>query len=314
MAFDHILRRNVWVLPLALVVAAAFLDARAVGQLVGAVLSPEPAQLALAVSARRPKPARGVEATAHETSAAPLVSRNPFDSETGPLDGPLRASTNEPDAPAPLADPMNAPACEGVKVLIITKADDPDRSFAAFATEAGGAETTVLRRRNGDVGGKKLEFVGHDRVWLRTAHTRCQARLFDPATLVAPAAKPTAASALDPIFARGITKTGPNQFDIDRAVVDLILDHQAELLHLTRVVPEQENGRTVGIRLLGVKEGSLLALLGIENGDRLQQINGFDVASPEKALEAYARLHSADQLTVQVDRRGAMHSLEFHIR
>jgi hypothetical protein len=39
--------------------------------------------------------------------------------------------------------------------------------------------------------------------------------------------------------------------------------------------------------LFGIRPDTLLGTLGLENGDRLQTINGFDMASPEKALEAY---------------------------
>jgi general secretion pathway protein C len=81
-----------------------------------------------------------------------------------------------------------------------------------------------------------------------------------------------------------------------------------------RIVPETENGKTVGIRLFGVRSDSLLGLIGVENGDRLEKINGLDVASPERALEAYAKLRVADNLTVQVNRRGSPTNLEFHIK
>ena len=59
---------------------------------------------------------------------------------------------------------------------------------------------------------------------------------------------------------------------------------------------------------------TLLGMLGLENGDRLQAINGFEMASPEKALEAYARLRTADHLTVQVNRRGQNVNLDFNIK
>jgi general secretion pathway protein C len=52
----------------------------------------------------------------------------------------------------------------------------------------------------------------------------------------------------------------------------------------------------------------------MENGDRLQTINGFEVASPEKALEAYARLRTADKLTIQLNRRGQNMNLDFNIK
>ncbi len=52
----------------------------------------------------------------------------------------------------------------------------------------------------------------------------------------------------------------------------------------------------------------------MENGDRLQTINGVDMTSPEKALEAYARLRTADQLVVQVNRRGSNMNLYYNIK
>ena len=66
--------------------------------------------------------------------------------------------------------------------------------------------------------------------------------------------------------------------------------------------------------MFGVRPDTLLGTLGMENGDRLQTINGFDMASPEKALEAYARLRQADKLTVQVNRRGQNINLDYNIK
>ena len=96
--------------------------------------------------------------------------------------------------------------------------------------------------------------------------------------------------------------------------LDKILENQADLMRQARVVPEQENGRTVGIRMFGIRSDTLLGTLGMENGDRLQTINGFDMSSPEKALEAYARLRTADKLTVQVNRGGKNMNLDYNIK
>ena len=60
----------------------------------------------------------------------------------------------------------------------------------------------------------------------------------------------------------------------------------------------------VGVRLFGIRPDTLLGSIGLENGDRLETINGFKMSSPEKALEAYTRLRAADGLTLQVDRGG----------
>ena len=73
-------------------------------------------------------------------------------------------------------------------------------------------------------------------------------------------------------------------------------------------------GGTVPVTLFGIRPDTLLGVIGMENGDRLEKINGFDMGSPETALEAYARLRTADHLTVTVNRRGQTQNLDFNIK
>jgi general secretion pathway protein C len=161
-------------------------------------------------------------------------------------------------------------------------------------------------------------------VWLQSSGSLCQAQLFKQPD-VKPAAAPVASAAssaapgkgppsLDPAIKGGIQKVSANEFNIDRGVVDKILENQADLMRQARIVPEQENGKVVGIRMFGVRPDTLLGHLGMENGDRLQTINGFDMASPEKALEAYARLRTADKLTVSLNRKGQNMNLDYNIK
>jgi general secretion pathway protein C len=209
-----------------------------------------------------------------------------------------------------------------VQVLIIAASPDPDWSFAALETPEEKGKS-FLRRRGGDIGGKTVKYIGWDRVWLTSASQLCQAQMFKPPTppgaTAAPAPPPPTpsaggASAVGDDIKNGIQKIGANEYNIDRGVVDKILENQAELMRQARIVPEQENGKVVGIRLFGVRPDTLLGTLGMENGDRLEKINGFDMASPEKALEAYARLRTADHLTVSVNRRGQPMNLDFNIK
>ena len=70
----------------------------------------------------------------------------------------------------------------------------------------------------------------------------------------------------------------------------------------------------VGLKLQGIKPGSLLGSLGIENGDRLTSINGFEMNDPQKMLEAYSTLLHADRLTTSVVRNGKPMNLDFSIK
>ncbi len=326
MAIDKLLRRHFWAVILALVAIAAFLGAQGMTQVVGASLGVTEAELAAApLTGRLPPPP--TSASPHATSAEPILARNPFDSVTGPLNA-VAVSLPDQAASAPpldLSDPMNAPDCDGVTILVIAASADPDWSFAAFETQAEQGKS-ILRRRGGDVGGKTVTFIGWDRVWMVAGNQLCQSRMFKPAS--APSAAPAAAAAAPPPPApaaggasaisaeikNGIQKLSDTEFKVDRGVVDKILENQAELMRQARIVPEQENGKVVGIRLFGVRPDTLLGTLGMENGDRLEKINGFDMTSPESALEAYARLRTADHLTVSLNRRGQPTNVDYNIK
>ncbi|MBL8606271.1 MAG: general secretion pathway protein GspC [Myxococcales bacterium] len=322
MAFDQILKRNFWGVPLVLVAGAAFLNAQAITQLIGVAVSPDDKQLAAAPAVGRG--AAPVSTGSRSLSADRILSRNAFDHVAGPL----RQTVAPSDAiastgPIDTNDPYSAPACDGVKVLVIAASADPEWSFASIS--GGGEAKSVLRRRGMDVGGKKVHFVGWDRVWLENGGSLCQAQLFGApvvartAPVSAPPTTPPpttggSAPSLDPAIAKGIQKNGPHDYNVDRGVLDKILENQADLMRQARIVPEQENGKVVGIRLFGVRPDTLLGHIGLENGDRLQTINGFEMGSPEKALEAYARLRTADKLTVQINRRGQNINLDYNIK
>jgi general secretion pathway protein C len=323
MAIDKLLKRHFWAVILVLVAIAAFFDAQGITQVVGVSLAADEKQLALPPLLARVAMQPGM-ASPHATNAEPILSRNPFDSVTGPLNLPPPADSADTPAPAPdLSDPYNAPDCDGLHVLIITASADPEWSFAALETQDAKGKS-FLRRRGGEIGDKTVRFVGWDRVWLTSGSQLCQARMFksslvpDGGAATAPSPAPVvAAGGATPVsddIKKGIQKVGNTEFNVDRGVVDKILENQAELMRQARIVPEQENGKVVGIRLFGVRPDTLLGALGMENGDRLEKINGFDMTSPEKALEAYARLRTSDHLTVSVNRRGQATNLDYNIK
>jgi general secretion pathway protein C len=320
MAIDQLLRRHFWVVTFGLTAVAAVFGARGVAGVVGALVTPDDKALAQPPLVTKAAPAP-TSVTPKATSADPILARNPFDSQTGPLNRPPPSDEALPSAPADVSDPANAPPCDGVRVLVIAASSDPEWSMAALS---GGDGKSQLRRRGGEFAGKKVEFVGWDRVWLSSGGQLCQARMFKPSDQPVaqagapppppPAPVPGGAGGVSPDIMKGIVRVSANEFNVDRSVVDKILENQAELMKQARIVPEQENGKLVGIRLFGVRPDTLLGVLGMENGDRLETINGFDMTSPEKALEAYARLRTADHLTVKVNRRGSPLNLDYNIK
>src|SRR5882724_6888538 len=329
MAFDTVLKRYFAGVILALIAVAAYFQASGITQLVGSALAPDNKALAATPPMSIRSASAAPTADDHATSARWILERNPFDSVTPrPLDAP--PVTTDAGAPAvvDLEHYENAPPCDGLKALIVVASADPAWSMAALAGGTGNA-TTKLMRVGEEISGKTVQIVEWNRVVLSSGSSLCQVQMFRPAkaAAAAPAAPTAAAPPTAPVaavvggatavpadIASKIQKVSATELNVDRQVVDKILENQAELMRSARIVPEQVNGKVVGIRLFGIRPETLLGTLGLENGDRLQTINGFDMASPEKALEAYARLRTADHLTVQVNRRGANTNIDFNIK
>lgn len=161
----------------------------------------------------------------------------------------------------------------------------------------------MLRRVGDEVAGFTVESIARDRVRLISKQTRCEAVLgalvVAPPPPKPPTGGPPKPGALPPEIAAGIQKTGERSFTVQRAALDAILAKQAELFGRLRIAPTKE-----GLRLIGVRPDSLLGTIGIQNGDHLQKINGFDIADPHAALEAYSKLMSASNLVISASRGG----------
>jgi general secretion pathway protein C len=286
---------------------AAYEQASGIAHLVGSVIAVEHLLPASPPADRgNVSPSLSSAAHDHTTSARSIIARDPFDSTTPrPLDAPSAVTTE-------------VPACEAVRWSIVVAADDPALSMAAMSP-AGIGRPRLVRIGDDIGGGQKVEIIEWNRVVLSKGSRLCEARMFElqpkraantPQRELARAGGATLPEAI----ASKIRRIGKNEIHLDRAVVDEIVENHAELFRNLRVVPEQEGGRVIGVRLSGIRPDSLLGMLGIENGDRLQSINGFDFGSPEKVLEAYARLRSADHLAVQINRGGHEERIDVDVR
>jgi general secretion pathway protein C len=328
MGVDAFFKRYFPMVVCALIGLAAYFQASGMGQLVASTMTLSPAAVPASPGGLRSLPAVAANLD-HTTDASAILARNPFDSVTGPLDG---RSLDLPEAPAAVGpdnskDPYDDPLCDTARVILVAAAEDPAWSFAAIAGPDGKSQ---LRRQGDEVGSQTVFFIGDirppdstrehksedpcrlwERVWLTSGSSRCQMCVGGkaPAKGAVDKGKKPASDITSKIH-----KIGEHEFDVEHAVIDNILENQAELMRSARIVPEKEGDKVVGIRLFGIRPDSLLGSLGLENGDRLQSINGFEMSDPQKALEAYARLRTADHLTVSVNRHGAPINIDFNIK
>jgi general secretion pathway protein C len=111
----------------------------------------------------------------------------------------------------------------------------------------------------------------------------------------------------------GIVKVSETAYKVPRSNVDEALNSLADLATQARIVPAFEGGKPVGFKLFSIKPGSLYSKIGLQNGDVINRINGYDINSPEKGLEIYGKLKDAAAVTVDVKRRGKPTTLEYTI-
>jgi general secretion pathway protein C len=315
MGLDGQLKRFFPLVVCALLAIVALLQANGVGKLVAATVASAPA-------VPPPDPdATGTPRREYKSGQA-ILKRNPFHPDN-PYDPNRETAQGEDETPQP-AGPTGSPSdedpkCEFGRVLLIMAGDDATTSFATFEESGGKA---VQRRLGDELSGHTVQAFAWDRVWLTGQSQRCQMKLGDPGKGGAarpaptPEAKPgrPGRGQLSPELAGKIHKVSDTEYNVERSVVDEILENQAELMRSARIVPEKEGDKVVGIRLFGLRTGTLLHTLGFKNGDRVSSINGYEISDPQKALEAYGRLRHADQLKVVIDRRGTPTTMEFNIR
>ena len=112
----------------------------------------------------------------------------------------------------------------------------------------------------------------------------------------------------------GITRQSDRNFTVQRSFLEEVMRNQEEIMRTARVIPHEENGRVVGVKTYGIRRNSVLGRLGIQNGDMVRTMNGFDLTSPDTALEAYTRLSGADSLSLSVVRRGQPLTIDYSVQ
>lgn len=113
-------------------------------------------------------------------------------------------------------------------------------------------------------------------------------------------------STVGPVFAGGgassaATKPSSTSSTVPGPTGDRVLD---AILTGARATPHFEDGKLTGVKLSGIRPGSLYAAAGLANGDVVVAVNGFTADDPGRALELWARLKDQATLEVSVLRRG----------
>ncbi|MBI5509541.1 MAG: PDZ domain-containing protein [Deltaproteobacteria bacterium] len=112
----------------------------------------------------------------------------------------------------------------------------------------------------------------------------------------------------------GVTKVSETQYTVERKEVDNALSNLSEIATQARIVPSFKNGKPNGFKMFSIKPGSIYSKIGMKNGDVIQKINGYEINSPDKALELYQKLKDASSVAIELQRRGQTMNVNYNIQ
>lgn len=112
----------------------------------------------------------------------------------------------------------------------------------------------------------------------------------------------------------GIRATSANTYEVPKDELQKALGNMNEIATQARIVPSFKNGESQGFKIFSIKPNSLFTKLGIQNGDVIKRVNGFDINSPDKALEIYSKLQSSNRIEIEFERGGSPTRKTYNIR
>lgn len=304
------LKKNFWVVNLAAAMICAVFAARATVHLLEAkYLSEDPSP-----SKARPTVRRAKKATAalRSKEGQPLVDRNMFCSSCLPP---------EPEVDAPIADSDTPPPTSLPLRLIATNVARDDS--ASFATIHHTSSHVVGAYHVGDEipdAGPVVRIRGKYVDFQNKSSKRVERLAFsdEPAPRTASSPPPVRprrgrTDELTAALDEGIKKIDDTHYEISRDLVNKIIANPAAIRG-ARIVPSIKNGKPNGFKLYAIRPSSAFAKIGLQNGDTIHSINGFDLTSPDKALEVYTKVREANSLSVSITRRGRSITMDYNIR
>ena len=100
---------------------------------------------------------------------------------------------------------------------------------------------------------------------------------------------------------------------VERSYLEGLIDAPMKMAREARIVPSKRDGESQGIKIYGIRPGSVYRAVGIQNGDLLKSVNGHVLDSLEHIVEAAEKVGKLDFITFEIERRGAPHVLTLEI-
>jgi len=326
---DLFFRKYAWTANLVLLFAAAWLLARTVNTLVGAAIRPRP-EVDLSTAAPPPRPA--LPTTLDDERLYRLIGvEPPAVVEAGPTNlPPPRPQTCNDPAARPVKSELRLQLVAGVLAeraahSLATILDPQTREARVLGVGEDFNGATLLGverlRDDQDLTGNAFRVVavvcnGGTKEFIDTEPGAGSAEpAFNVGTAPVAPGRPVPPRPGAPAGpgTEGVRRVADHRYELDKQVIESALSNLNTLATQARLVPSFKNGVANGFKLFQIQPGSLYSSIGIENGDVITRINGYEVNSPDKALEVYQKLRESSHVTIEYERAGQPYKNDYTI-
>ena len=304
------LKKYLWVFNLiGIALCAIFVGRAAASVLVSTVLSGDGPPLV-----RREASAQVVTPQQRAKDIEAIMERNIFCSTCAPMtltpekrdEGPVDTTPQRSTLNMQLVATMVAPNDFEWSMAAVRDNADERKSVRIFKRgdllpQGGAIVAQVIEGRVYFVVGKRVEYLDE---------TNAPP---PPVAVAAAEPMPGETTGLEKDVDKGVRCNGSN-CEVDKSLIDKVLANTTALATSARFVPSIKDGKPNGFKLYAIRPGSMFAKIGMQNADLIKAINGLDMSTPDKALEAYTKLKSASHLTVMLERRNENITLDYQIR
>lgn len=101
---------------------------------------------------------------------------------------------------------------------------------------------------------------------------------------------------------------------IGRTAFDTMRKSPDAFARQLRIVPSYREGEMNGLKLYGIRTGTIPDLLGLKNGDLVTQIAGVKLDSMKRLMSLSSDLYGADTVNLEILRKGETLDLSYEIR
>jgi general secretion pathway protein C len=106
----------------------------------------------------------------------------------------------------------------------------------------------------------------------------------------------------------------PKNISLKRERIDEAVNNLGNLMKQVRIRPHFKDGQSDGLTLSGIRSDSIFGEMGFRNGDVIVGVDGKNIQSVDDALSLYENLQSAENVQVQIRRRGRLQTLNYAVQ